>query len=310
VAASTISSHTDRIVMAEEAGAGALVIRSLFEEQVAMDSYRMTEALTQNNDSFAEATTLFPRIKHGGPKEHLMWVEKARRAVKMPLIGSLNAASPGAWTHYARQLADTGVDALELNYYTIGADPTKTALDIEKILYGVVEQVRAEVKLPIAVKLSPFYTSMANVVSELDKRGVQGVVLFNRFLQPDIDPMTESTVNEMVYSTSAELKLPLRWVALLYGRTRLDLSLTTGVHKGPDAIKALLAGATTVQMAAALLTHGVSYLSTILLHLRDWMGDRGYQSIDDFRGKLSQKNCDDPLHFERAHYVNLIMSQK
>ena len=310
VAASSISSLLDRIKLAEQAGAGLLVIRSLFEEQIQMEALRMEEQLSVGADSFAEALSHFPDMEHGGAQEHLMWVEKTRQDVELPLIASLNAVSPGSWIEYAKQLESTGVDGLELNVYAVATNPKQTGADIEKTLYETVEAVKAEVKIPVAVKLSPFYTSVSNVVAELDKRGADAVVLFNRFLQPDIDLDSESLKQEMVYSSAEELKLPLRWVALLYGRVKADLSLNTGLHSGLDAAKALLAGAQIVQVASALLKNGVPYLSTMLRELEGWMEAQGYEQLDDFRGKMSQKEVDDPFAFERAQYVKLLLSQK
>ena len=309
VAASSISSYVDRVKMAEEAGAGALVIRSLFEEQIEYDRQALAEFLASGADGYAESTSYYPQLKHGGPKEHLMWVEKTRKAVQMPLFASLNAVTPGAWVDYARQLAGTGVDGLEINYYIVPTDPDMPGSVIENRLYDIVERIRAEVSLPLAVKLSPFLTAPANVVRELEKRGVKGVVLFNRFLQPDIDPDSESLRSEMVLSTPAELKLPLRWVAILYGRTGLDLALNTGAHTGRDVVKGLLAGASIVQMAATLLKNGIPYLSTMLIHLQNWMEEKGYETLGDFRGNLSQKNVPDPDAFERAQYVKLLLAQ-
>ncbi|TFH34997.1 MAG: dihydroorotate dehydrogenase-like protein [Anaerolineales bacterium] len=310
VAASSISSLIDRIKLAEQAGAGLLVIRSLFEEQIQMEALRLEDQLSVGADSFPEALNYFPEIEHGGAQEHLMWIEKTRKEVDLPLIASLNAVSPGSWIEYAKQLEATGIDGLELNVYAVATNPKQSGADIEKTLYETVEAVAAEVKIPVAVKLSPFYTSVANVVYELDKRGAAAVVLFNRFLQPDIDLMTESLKQEMVYSTSEELKLPLRWVALLYGRVKADLALNTGVHSGLDAAKAFLAGAQIVQVASALLKNGIPYLSTMLRELESWMETQGYDQLEDFRGKLSQKKVDDPFAFERAQYVKLLMSQK
>jgi dihydroorotate dehydrogenase (fumarate) len=310
VAASSISSLIDRVKLAEQAGAGLLVIRSLFEEQIQMEALRMEDQLSVGADSFPEALSHFPELEHGGAQEHLMWVEKTRADVDLPLIASLNAVSPGAWIDYAKQLEATGVDGLELNVYAVATNPKQAGSDIEKTLYETVQAVKAEVKIPVAVKLSPFYTSVANVVHELDKHGADAVVLFNRFLQPDIDLATESLKQEMVYSSDEELKLPLRWVALLYGRVKADLALNTGVHSGLDAAKALLAGAQIVQVASALLENGIPYLSTMLRELEGWMEAQGYEKLDDFRGKLSQKKVDDPFAFERAQYVKLLMSQK
>jgi len=222
----------------------------------------------------------------------------------------LNAVSPGSWTRFAKQLESTGVDGLELNVYAVAADPKVAGAQIESTLYEIVESVVGEVEIPVSVKLSPFYTSVANVAAELDKRGVKGLVLFNRFLQPDIDPQSEKLSLEMVYSSAAELKLPLRWVALLYGRNGADLALNTGVHSGKDAAKALLAGAQIVQVASALLENGIPYLSTMLRELEGWMDEHGYEAVSDFRGKMSQKKIADPIAFERAQYVKLLMSQK
>jgi dihydroorotate dehydrogenase (fumarate) len=310
VAASSVSSFLDRIKQAEQAGAGLLVIRSLFEEQIQLEALRLEESLSVGAESFAEAVTYFPNVEHGGADEHLMWIEKTRAGTDMPLIASLNAVSPGAWTKYARQLESTGVDGLELNVYAVAADPQVSGAKLEATLFEIVESVVGEVKIPVSVKLSPFYTSVANVASELDERGVKGLVLFNRFLQPDIDPQTETLKQEMVYSSPEELKLPLRWVALLYGRVNTDLALNTGVHSGSDAAKAFLAGAQIVQIASALLENGIPYLSTMLRELEGWMDEHGYEDMKAVRGKMSQKKIEDPFGFERAQYVKLLMSQK
>ena len=310
VAACSISSMTDRIKAAEGAGAGALVIRSLFEEQIQFDALRMEDDLSVGGDSFSEALSHFPNMEHGKADEHLMWIEKARAEVKMPLIASLNAVSPDGWMDYAKQLASTGVDGLELNAYAVAADSKRKGADIEDELYEVVKNVKSQVSIPIAIKLSPFYTSVANVAAELAALGTDALVLFNRFLQPDIDPETEGVLSEMTYSSPDEMKLPLRWVALLHGRIDTDLALNTGVHSGKDVVKALLAGATVTQSASALLENGIPFLSTMLRELEGWMEAHGYESVDDFRGKLSQKQVDDPYAFERAQYVKLLMEQK
>ncbi len=310
VAASSISSYLERIQNAELAGAGALVIRSLFEEQILMDAQRYAESLAVGADSFAEALSYFPDIEHGGTSEHLMWVERTRKDVKMPLIASLNAVSPGAWTQYAKQLEGTGVDALELNVYAVATDPRVAGAVIEAQMYEIVQAVREEVGIPVSVKLSPYYTSVANVATKLDLLGVSALVLFNRFLQPDIDPETESFTQEMVYSTPQEMKLPLRWVGLLYGRIQADLALSTGVHSGRDAAKAILAGAQVVQVASGLLEKGIPYLSTMLRGLEAWMEEHEYADLHAFRGKMSQKNVDNPFAFERAQYVKLLADQK
>lgn len=310
VAACSISSMTDQILAAQEAGAGALVIRSLFEEQIQFEAFRLEDELAVGSESFPEALSYFPQIEHGQAEEHLMWIEKSRSQVSMPLIASLNAVSPGAWTEYAKQLESTGVDGLELNVYSVATDTNKTGSEIETELFDIVEAVKAQVSIPVAIKLSPYYTSTSNVAAQLAQRGSDALVLFNRFLQPDIDPNSESLSNQMVYSSNEELKLPLRWVALLYDRVETDLALNTGVHSGTDVAKALLAGATVVQTASALLENGIPFLSTMLRQLESWMDERNYADLAGFRGKLSQKETVDPFAFERAQYVKLLMDQK
>jgi dihydroorotate dehydrogenase (fumarate) len=310
VAASTISAMIDRIQLAEDVGAGALVIKSLFEEQIQMDQDHFRDFLKVEGH-LAEVPTppLSPTIPRG-VEEHLMWVERTRERVKMPLIASLNAVSPGAWVEYARRLEQTGVDGLELNIYAVPTDPYRTGAQIEQELYDIFESIKAEVKIPVSVKLSQFYTSVMNVATELDRRKVAALVLFNRFLQPTIDVENESLYNEMSYSTSEELKIPLRWTALLHSRVAADLALTTGVNSGQDVVRAILAGATVVQIAGTLFKNGIPYISTMLQEMESWMTSRGYQRVEEFRGKLSQQNCADPAAFERAHYVKLILSQR
>jgi dihydroorotate dehydrogenase (fumarate) len=309
VAACPVSNSIDRVRMAEQAGAGALVIRSLFEEQIQFDALRMEERLAGGAES-AEAFSNFPSLRHGEAKEHLMWVEKTRAAVRMPLIASLNAASPGSWARFARDLADTGVDGIELNVYTVAADPARDGMLLEEELSEIVQAVRNSIRLPLAVKLSPYYTSFSHVAQRVDNTGVQALVLFNRFLQPTIDPVSQTTDSEMPLSTPAEIRLPLRWIALLYGRVQAQLALSTGVHSGIDAARGILAGAQVVQTASALLLQGIPYLSMMLRELEGWMAEKGYQRLDDFRGRLSQKESPDPFAYERAQYVRLLMSQK
>jgi dihydroorotate dehydrogenase (fumarate) len=311
VAASSISNYVDKVKRAEEVGAAALVIRSLFEEQIQYDQMTMADFMERlANLSPEVGSSYYPPAADAGPREHLMWVEKTRRAVKMPIFASLNCITSGSWVSYAKQLAETGIDGLEINYYTVAADPTKPGSEVEKILCDIVAQVTAEISIPVAVKLSPYYTSTANVVAELEKCGAKAVVLFNRFLQPDIDIDAETITNEMTYSTPMEMRVPLRWIALLYGRVGVDLALNTGCHSGTDVIKSVLAGASAVQIAAALMQNGLPYLSTMLLDLESWMDEKGYRSLADFRGKVSQKNIPDPFGFERAQYMQLLMAQQ
>ena len=311
VAASSISNYVDKVKKAEEVGAGALVIRSLFEEQIQHDDMTMQDFMERAAYISPEIQSAFyPPVESGGPREHLMWVEKTRRAVEMPIFASLNAVAPGAWVEYAKQLEETGVAGLEVNYYIVATDPDVSGAELEARLLEIVGSVTAAVSIPVAVKLSPYYSSIPNVVKQLEERGAKAVVMFNRFLQPDIDVDAEELVNDMSYSAPAEMKVPLRWVALLYGRTGLDMALNTGVHSGRDVAKALLAGASVVQCASAILQNGVPYISTMLMDLQSWMDEKGYDKIDDFKGHMSQKNVDDAFGFERAQYMKLQLSQQ
>jgi dihydroorotate dehydrogenase (fumarate) len=299
----------DRIQRAEEAGAGALVIRSLFEEQVKMEEAAFRQDMHHiPPEHLEEARVYFPMLSEDAARAHVMWIKKTREAVKMPLIASLNARSMGTWTLYASELARAGADALELNIYSVPADLTRTSAAIEQELYDMVAAVRAAVNIPVSVKLAPFYTSVANIAHELSQRGVNGLVLFNRFLQPDINLETMSLDNEMVFSTPQEMKLPLRWVALLYGRIEADLALTTGVHSGKDVVKAILAGAQVVQVAATLFQHGLEYIEKMNAELIAWMDQNKLPNLAAFRGNLSQQRASDPSAFERVQYVKLLTS--
>ncbi len=311
VAASALSSKVDNIVRAEEAGAGALVIRSLFEEQIRHEIGQLDEALSQGAESYAEALSYFPSISHGEAKEHLFWVERSRSATQMPLIGSLNAVSQGNWVKYAKQLADTGVDGLELNYYSVEADMQRSGADVEKAMLDIVASVRQEVSLPIAVKISPFYTSVGHIIKQLEDIGVNGVVMFNRFLQPEIDPEREEVLHEMTYSTSAEMRVPLRWVGLLYGRTKLDMASNTGIMEARDVVKCLLAGACVAQVASTLFQNGIGHVASLVRGVEEWMVAHNYGNISEFRGKLSQAKFEgDPVMYERAQYLDFLMSRQ
>lgn len=311
VAASSISNYVDKVKKAEEVGAGALVIRSLFEEQIQYDEMTMQDFIERAAYVSPEIQSPFyPPVESGGPREHLMWVEKTRRAVDIPIFASLNAVSPGAWVDYAKQLEETGVAGLEINYYVVATDPNVPGTELEQNLFDIVASVTEAVSVPVAVKLSPYYSSVPYVVKQLEERGAKAVVMFNRFLQPDIDIDDEALTNSMSYSSPSEMKVPLRWTALLYGRTGMDLALNTGVHSGKDVAKAVLAGASVVQCASALLDNGLPYISTMLMDLQSWMELKDYESLDEFRGKVSQKSVDDAFGFERAQYMQLLMSQQ
>jgi dihydroorotate dehydrogenase (fumarate) len=308
VAASSISSMIDRVRLAEQAGAGALVIRSLFEEQIQLDALHLKENVRVGGESYAEAESYFPEVRPGAGEEHLHWIEKTRAAVKMPLIASLNATSPGSWVHYARQLEGTGVSGLELNLYAVPGDPRRDAPQIERELLDIVAAVRAETRLPLAVKLSPFYTSLGHLAQGLDRAGVDALVLFNRFRNPTSIRRRDGPIrNDPIDAGRAALSVALDSVL------RTDSGANCTRTPRPFRFRrsqGAVGGGQVVQTASALLQHGIPYLSTMLRQLEGWMGDHGYSQLDDFRGRLSQRESPDPFAYERAQYVRLLSSQK
>jgi dihydroorotate dehydrogenase (fumarate) len=246
-------------------------------------------------------------LEHAGPKEHLFWLEKARKAVKMPLVASLNAVEPGSWFDWAKQIEGTGVDAIELNLFTLGTNVEETSQQVEDRLYRIVDGVVGKVKIPVAAKLSPHFTSIANVAQQLDQRGVKALVLFNRFFQPDIDVEKAALVERPHLSRPEEHMLPLRWIGLLSGRVKADLVASTGLHNVPAIAKMLLAGASAVQVTSALYLHKMAHIRTLNDGLAEWMTAHGYTDLASFRGKLSQQKLPDPTSYERAQYIKLLI---
>jgi dihydroorotate dehydrogenase (fumarate) len=308
LASSSLSNKVENFQAAEAAGAGAVVLRSLFEEQIEAAQSALDEELSRGSESNPEARSYLPPQRIG-PREYLHLVERARKAVKIPVIASLNCCAPGSWSAYAAQLERAGAAALEVNVYEVGADAAVSGDELERRHLEIVRSVRETVKVPVALKLSPFYTSLAHVARRLDQAGVNALVLFNRFLQPDIDLDRMAIHGSMQLSHPGEMLLSLRWIAILHGRVGADLAASTGVHDAAGVVKQLLAGAQVVQLAAALLKNGVSYLAALRDGLEEWMERKGYGELADFRGILSQKESEDPGAFERAQYVNLILSQ-
>jgi len=308
VASSALSNRIENLEAAEGHGAGAVVLRSLFEEQLEAQNTELEEAAARHADSSPEARTYFPP-QRVGPHEYLSLVERAKKALDIPVIASLNCCAPGSWTGYAKEIASAGADALEVNLYAVEADPEVSGAEVEKRYLDIVRELRAAVKVPLAVKLSPYFTSLAHMARELDKAGVQGLVLFNRFLQPDISLERLAPQSVMTLSTPGEAVLPLRWMGLLAGRVKADLAASTGVHDAPGALKQILAGAQVVQLASALVKNGVPHLGKVLQGMEEWMDRRGHSNLAEIRGSMSQKQISDPGAFERAQYVHLILSQ-
>ncbi len=305
---SALSNRLENLQMAEGHGAGAVVLRSLFEEQIEAADSALQDELSRGAESSAEAQTFFPP-QRVGPHDYLAFLGKAKQALSIPVIASLNCVAPGSWTEYAKEIESAGADALEVNVYAVEADPTLSAGDVEKRYLEAVAEVKSSVAIPVAVKLSPFFSSLAHFVAKLDGLGVNGLVLFNRFLQPDISLDRMAAAPSMTLSSPAESLLPLRWIGLLHGRVKASLAASTGVYDGAGAVKQLLAGADVVQVASALVKNGIPHLGKIVAGVDDWLEKRGANSTDEIRGTLSQKQIQDPSAFERAQYVHLILSQ-
>jgi len=308
LASSALSNRIENLELAESHGAGAVVLRSLFEEQIEGENTALEEELSRGADSNPEARTYFPP-QRVGPHDYLALVEKAKRALSIPVIASLNCSDPGSWTGYAKEIEQAGADALEVNLYAVEANAEYSAADVEKRYLEIVASIRENVKIPVAVKLSPYFTSLAHFAAQLDAQGVNALVLFNRFLQPDISLERMSAHATMTLSSNAEALLPLRWIGILHGRVKAHLAATTGVYDAAGVVKQLLAGAQVVQLASALMKNGVPHLGKILAGMEEWLDRRGASTLDEIRGTLSQKAVQDPGAFERAQYVHLILSQ-
>ena len=308
--ASPLSKSLDTMKRLEDHGAAAIVMYSLFEEQITHESNELDFFLTQGTESFAEAVTYFPDLGHYnvGPEGYLEQVRQAKAALEIPVIASLNGISTGGWIRYARLIEEAGADALELNVYYIPTDLAQNGADVEKMYLDLVRDVKSSVKIPVAVKMGHFFSSIPNFVKKLDEAGADGVVLFNRFYQPDLDLENLEVVPNLSLSSSYELKLRLRWAAILYGRIKADMALTGGVHTAEDALKAMMVGAKAAQMASVLLHYGVHTLSDILVDMQRWMETHEYESIKQMQGSMSQQNVANPAAFERANYMKVLQS--
>src|SRR6266700_7171298 len=308
--ASPLTKRLDYVRRLEDAGASAIVMYSLFEEQITHESAELDHYLNRGTHSFAEALSYFPDLEtyNVGPEDYLEHLHKVKAAVKVPVIGSLNGISPGGWVQYARKIEQAGADALELNIYYLPTDPDLSSAEVEETYVNLVKEVRAAVTLPLALKLSPFFTSLPHVARRFVEAGANGLVLFNRFYQPDLDLDTLEVVPNLELSTSQEMRLPLRWIALLYGRIPADFALTSGVHTARDVLKAMMAGANVAMMTSVLLAKGINRLAQILAHMQFWMEEHEYTSIAQMRGSMSQRAVAEPAAFERANYLKALNS--
>jgi len=310
VSASPLSEEIGNIRRMEDAGAAAVVLHSLFEEQIAVDSRELDRSLSAGTESFAESLTYFPDMTtyNLGPEGYLEHLRKAKAAVSIPLIGSLNGISTGGWIEYAKKIEEAGADALELNIFHIPTDPEMNGEQVERMYLELAANVKASVRIPLAVKLSLYFSSMVNMARRLDQVGVNGLVLFNRFYQPDFDLEKLEVVPNLILSTSYEFLLRLHWVAILYGHVRADLAVTGGVHTALDVLKAMMAGARVAMMTSALLKHGIEHLAKVRSDLVAWMEEHEYESVRQMQGSMSQQSVADPAAFVRANYVRVLSS--
>ena len=308
--ASPLSKKLDTVHQLANAGASAIVMYSLFEEQIIQDGLKLHRDLERGAGVTAEAFQLVPDfgMYSIGPDTYLEHLNRVKNAVTVPVIGSLNGVTSGGWVEYARKIQEAGADALELNLYDLAADFTLTSSELEDRHVQLVKDIRSEITIPMAVKLSPFYTALPNFAERLVKAGVQGLVLFNRFYQPDFDLDALQVTPNLVLSDSHELRLPLRWIAILHGKLAVDFALTSGVHTAVDVLKAVMAGANVTMMASELLKHGVIRIPEILADLQAWMEEHEYDSISQMKGSMSQQAVADPEQFERSNYMKVLNS--
>ena len=312
VSASPLSENLDNIRRMEDVGASGVVIYSLFEEQITSDRLELHHHLTYGTDSYAEALTYFPEPSefHLGPEGYLNHIRKAKEAVKMPVIASLNGTSAGGWTNYAKEMQQAGADALELNIYYIPTDVDLTGAQVEQTYLDILSMVRDVVTIPVAIKLSPFFSSLANVARRLDQGGADGLVFFNRFYQPDISLEHLEVRPNIILSTPQALRLPMRWIAILHGRIKASLAATSGIHTAQDVLKIMMVGADAAMLCSVLYRHGIDHIKNMEREIETWMSEHEYNSIRQMQGSMSQENCSDPSEFERAQYVKALHSFK
>jgi len=310
VASSPLTERVDSLRRLEDSGAAAAVLPSLFEEQIEHEEMEMHRLHEFQTEAYAESLDFFPRVDdyHTDPANYLRHVEAAKRACQIPIIGSLNGSSPGGWVHYARQIEEAGADALELNIYFVPTEVEQTGDEVERRYVDLVRAVRESVSVPLAVKIGPYFTSLPNMASQLVEAGADGLVLFNRYLEPDIDLGTLHVTPHLGLSSRDEVRLPLRWIAIVRDRIETSLAATGGVHFADDLIKVLLAGADVAMIASALLRHGPRHLTGLLKELRNWMEAQEYDSVEQLKGSVSHQNCPDPSAFERANYMKALTS--
>lgn len=308
--ASPLSRTMDGLRKMEDAGASGVVLYSLFEEQILQESHTLNEHLLQGTESFAEALSYFPESAayQDGPEIYFNHIRRAKEALTIPIIGSLNGVSTGWWIQYAKNIEQAGADALELNIYYLPTNLDESGAEVEALYLDALREVKTAVSIPVAMKLSPYFSAMGNMAKRLVTQGADGLVLFNRFYQPDLDLDELAVVPNLLLSNSSELRLPLRWIAVLYGRLQTDFALTSGVHSVADVLKGVAAGAAVTMVASELLQNGIERIKALLHGVEAWLEENEYESLDQLRGSLSQINCAEPAAFERANYMRVLQS--
>jgi dihydroorotate dehydrogenase (fumarate) len=307
IGASNMVTNLDNLKAIEEAGASAIVYKSLFEEQIQLESIQLEDELEEYNERHAEMITLFPEIKHAGPEEFLLNLKKAKEALNIPLFASINGMYKETWVEYAQLIEETGVDGIELNFYRVPDGFNKGGIGIENKQIEVLEAVKKKVKIPVSIKMGPFYANPLNVIAKLDESGANGFVLFNRLFQPDIDIDEMSHTSPFNLSNQGDYKMPLRYTGMLYKNVNASICSNTGIYTGEDVIKMILAGADAVQVVSAIYKNKIPYIATILKEIESWMDKNEFNTLDDFRGKLSKNNTKDPWVYKRAQYIDILL---
>ena len=311
VSACTLSEKTDNILKMEDSGAGAVVLFSLFEEQIRKEEEGFAGVIRQTTNSFAEASDFFPAYEYNiSTDAYLENIRRAKERVNIPIIASLNGITNEGWIYYSKLMEQAGADAIEVNIFFIPGEITMSSAEVEHRYLNIIDNIKQTVKIPVAVKLNPYFSAMGNMAYRIKKAGADALVLFNRFYQPDFDINELTIKNDLIYSESNEIRLPLLWLALLYGKVNLSLAATTGVQSAIEVIKYLLAGADVVMTASSLYKNGITYLKTMNTELEDWMFRMGFDDIDSFKGKLSQQDIFDPTVYERTNYIKILGGMK
>jgi dihydroorotate dehydrogenase (fumarate) len=310
--ASPLSADLDNIKRMEDAGAAAVTLHSLFEEQIEFEAEALTHFLEQGTESFAEALSYFPAVHEyrREPDDYVEHIRMAKSAVDIPIIASLNGVSPGGWTGYAKRFEEAGADAVELNIYFIPTNDTLMSYDVEDLYVKLLKDVKKKVDIPVAMKLSPYFSAMPHVASMLDAEGADALVLFNRFYQPDVDIEALDVTPNLQLSTPVEMRLPMRWIAILYGRLDCSMALTSGIHTAEDVIKAVMVGADVANVCSVLLKMGIGKIDELLEGMTAWMEEHDYESIEQMKGSMSHKSVPEPAAFERANYMKVLNSYK